>query len=89
MRELLKRAVTDQHGDISHARIIALMVGASATIFMWKLVVTGALTETYFWYYLAYGVIHMNVSKFLDVVNNWVGGKNGQGRQDDAGSDGN
>lgn len=63
----------DQHGNYSHARLIALLVGFSATFFMWKLTLLGQLTETYFLYYLGYGVVHMNVSKALDVINNWLG----------------
>lgn len=59
----------DDKGNLSHARLIAVMVGVSATVFMWKLTIMGQLTETYFMYYLAYGVIHMNVSKALDVLN--------------------
>ena len=66
----------DDKGQLSHARLIAVMVGFSATFFMWKLTVTGGLTETYFLYYLAYGVIHMNVSKALDVMNNFLGRRN-------------
>lgn len=66
----------DDKGQLSHARLIAVMVGFSATFFMWKLTVTGGLTETYFLYYLAYGIIHMNVSKALDVMNNFLGRRN-------------
>lgn len=73
---LFTRAVQDELGDISHARVIALFVGISATVFMWKLVIMGQLTETYFLYYLSYGVIHMNVSKFLDVLGAYLGKRN-------------
>ena len=73
---ILRHAITDDRGNVSHARIIALVVGFSATIFMWKLTVLGQLTETYFLYYLAYGVVHMNVSKALDVINNFLGRRN-------------
>lgn len=66
----------DDKGFWSHARLIALVVGFSATVFMWKLTITGALTETYFMYYLGYGIIHMNVSKGLDVLNNFLGRRN-------------
>lgn len=70
MFEIFKRAITDENGNTSHARIIAMFVGLSATAFMWKLTVMGELTPTYFLYYLGYGVVHMNVSKALDVANN-------------------
>jgi hypothetical protein len=49
------------------------MVAASATVFMWKLTIMGELTETYFLYYLIMGVVHMNISKSLDVINNFLG----------------
>lgn len=62
----------DHNGRLSHARLIAVLVGFSATFFMWKLTVMGELNESYFLYYLSYGVIHMNVSKFLDVMNSWL-----------------
>lgn len=78
MRALFLRAVSDSHGNISHARIIALLVGFSATLFMWKLTVLGQLTPEYFMYYLGYGVVHMNVSKALDVINNILGRNNGR-----------
>lgn len=63
----------DDKGNYSHARLIALLVGFSATFFMWKLMVMGEMTQDYFLYYLAYGVIHMNVSKALDVMNTFLG----------------
>lgn len=66
----------DDKGQLSHARLIAVLVGFSATFFMWKLTILGQLTETYFMYYLTYGVVHMNVSKFLDVLNNFLGRRN-------------
>lgn len=66
----------DDKGQLSHARLIAVLVGFSATFFMWKLTILGQLTETYFMYYLTYGVVHMNVSKFLDVMNNFLGRRN-------------
>lgn len=75
MRAVLLKAITDQHGNVSHARLIALLVGFSATVFMWKLTVTGALTIEYFMAYLAYGVVHLNLSKSLDVLNNFLGGR--------------
>lgn len=75
MKSILIKAITDEHGFISHARIIALFVGFSATFFMWKLTLMGQLNDTYFLYYLAYGVIHMNVSKALDVIGNFLGKK--------------
>lgn len=77
MFKILKLAITDPIGNISHARLIALLVGFSATLFMWKLTVLHPFTAEYMAFYLsafqaflAYGVIHMNVSKFLDVINN-------------------
>jgi hypothetical protein len=63
----------DDRGNLSHARLIAVMVAASATVFMWKLTIMGELTETYFLYYLIMGVVHMNISKSLDVINNFLG----------------
>lgn len=65
----------DSNGQLSHARLIAVLVGFSATAFMWKLTLMGQLNTEYFLYYLGYGVIHMNVSKALDVVNNFLGNR--------------
>lgn len=72
---ILHQAIQDHNGRISHARILALLVGFSATIFMWKLTITNKLTPDYFLYYLGYGVIHLNLSKSLDVLLAWKGGK--------------
>lgn len=66
----------DNKGNYSHARLIALLVGFSATFFMWNLMILGQLNTEYFLYYLGYGVIHMNVSKALDVLNNFLGSRN-------------
>lgn len=71
----LKGLVSDSHGNYSHARVIALLVGISATVFLWKLTLMGELTEVYLAYYLSYGVVHMNVSKALDVLNNFLAGR--------------
>lgn len=60
--------VKDNQGNFSHARLIALGVGLSATLFMWKLLITGGMNETYFLYFLSYGVVHQNVNKALDVL---------------------
>jgi len=68
--EFLKSALSDAGGNVSHARIIAMLVGITASIIMWKIMLMGELNTTYFLYYLGYGVIHMNVSKALDVLNN-------------------
>lgn len=65
--------LSDPNGQLSHARLIAVLVGFSATVFMWKLTIMGQLTPEYFLYYLTYGVVHMNVSKALDVINNFIG----------------
>jgi len=63
----------DDKGQLSHARLIAVLVGFSSTVFMWKLTIMGQLTPEYLLYYLTYGVVHMNVSKFLDVLNTFLG----------------
>lgn len=68
----IRDLLSDSHGNLSHARFIAVAVGISATAFLWKLTIMGDLTETYLAYYLSYGVIHMNVSKALDVLNNFL-----------------
>lgn len=61
-------AVSDDRGKVSHARLIALFVGVSATAFMWKLTITGQLTTEYFVAYLAYGVIHQSLNKSLETL---------------------
>ena len=75
MKRIALCFLQDDKGNYSHARLIALLVGFSATFFMWKLMVMGEMTTDYFLYYLSYGVIHMNVSKALDVMNNFFGGR--------------
>lgn len=69
----LSRFLIDDKGNWSHARLIAVLVGFSATVFMWKLLVTNDMNVTYFLYYLSYGVIHQNVNKALDVLGAKVG----------------
>jgi hypothetical protein len=69
---MLRDLIKDSHGQYSHARAIALLVGVSATAFMWKLMVMGEMNETYFLYYLGYGVIHQNINKAMDVLNNFL-----------------
>jgi len=61
--ESIKDNVTGQY---SHSRIIALIIGICASIFMWKLVIMGELTIEYFMAYLAYGTGHQTLNKFLD-----------------------
>lgn len=63
----------DDRGNLSHARLIAVLVGFSATVFMWKLTIMGQLTVEYFMWYLGYGVVHQNLNKCLDVLNNFLG----------------
>lgn len=63
----------DAEGHFSHARLIAVLVGLSATVFMWLLTINDALTIEYFMAYLAYGVVHQSVNKFLDVAGAWLG----------------
>ena len=75
MKSIAMCFLQDDKGNYSHARLIAVLVGLSATVFMWKLTIMGQLTTEYFLYYLTYGVAHMNISKFLDVVNNFIGAR--------------
>jgi hypothetical protein len=83
MKHLALCFLQDDQGNYSHARLIALLVGFSATLFMWKLILIGGMTIDYFLYYLAYGVVHMNVSKALDVLNNFLGKRNGNTQDSD------
>lgn len=61
--ESLKDSVT---GCYSHARIIAMLVAIAATIFIWKLIITGGMSLDYFIAYLAYGTGSQTLNKFLD-----------------------
>lgn len=70
---VLRLAITDEHGDVSHARIIALLVGVSATVFMWVLTISESITLYYFIAYLAYGVVHQSVNKSLDLLRSIFG----------------
>ena len=87
MKSIAMCFLQDDKGNYSHARLIALLVGFSATFFMWKLMLLGEMTTDYFLYYLAYGVVHQSVNKFLDVAGAWVGlrrpaGDPGEGKKD-------
>lgn len=73
MIALLKKAVLDEFGDVSHARIIALVVCFSATVFMWRLIALGEMQLDYFIAYLVYGVVHQSLNKSLDVLGAWFG----------------
>lgn len=53
-------------GLYSHARIIAMLVALAATVFMWKLILTGGMTIDYFLAYLTYGTGAQTLNKFLD-----------------------
>lgn len=70
---ILRQAVTNERGNVSHARIIALLVAFCATAFMWKLLLLNQMTLEYFIAYITMGVVHLNVSKALDVVQSIVG----------------
>ena len=69
-RETLQDNTTAKY---SHAKVIALLVCIAATVFMWKLIILGGMTLSYFLAYLAYGTGHQTLNKFLD------GKKNGNG----------
>ncbi len=53
-------------GRYSSARVIAMLVAISATIFLWKLIVLGGMSIEYFVAYLAYGTGTTSLNKFLD-----------------------
>lgn len=53
-------------GRYSSARIIAMLVGFAATVFMWKLVILGGMSIDYFVAYLTYGTGSAGLNKFLD-----------------------
>jgi len=69
-RETLQDNTT---GKYSHSKVIAMLVCVAATIFMWKLIIMGGMTLSFFLAYLAYGTGHQTLNKFLD------GRKNGNG----------
>lgn len=65
--KILDEALKDNAtGSYSHSRIIAMLVAFGATVFMWKLILTGGMSIEYFLGYLAYGTGHQSINKFLD-----------------------
>jgi hypothetical protein len=62
-RETLQDNTT---GKYSHSKVIAMLVCVAATIFMWKLIIMGGMTLSFFLAYLAYGTGHQTLNKFLD-----------------------
>ena len=73
---MIKEFLKDPSGNFSHSRLIAVLVGFSATIFMWKMVLMGSVNEYYFGFYLLYGTGHQTINKFLDVIAYKFGKKN-------------
>lgn len=73
MKCFLIKLMSDEKGNYSHARLIALLVGFSATFFMWKLMVMGEMTIEYLIAYLSYGVIHQSLNKSLDTLKSIFG----------------
>ncbi len=69
LKHFLLALITDSKGNLSHSRLIALVVCVAATAFMWKLVVLGGMSIDYFIAYLAYGTGHQTINKFLDTRN--------------------
>ena len=66
LTDIIKDSLKDESGHYSHARIIAMLVAFGATVFMWKLTITGGMSIEYFFGYLAYGTGHQTLHKFLD-----------------------
>ena len=66
MKDFILKLLTDKNGNLSHARVIALGVGFSATIFMWKLLIMNQMTIDFFIAYLTYGSGHQVFNKWLD-----------------------
>ena len=65
---MIKEFLKDGKGNFSHARLIALLGGFSATLFMWKMVIMGSVNEYYFGFYLIYCTGHQTINKALDVI---------------------
>lgn len=63
---MCQETLQDNTGKYSAAKVI-LMVGFFAIlVFMWKLLLTGALTLDFFIAFLAFISGHNNISKYLD-----------------------
>lgn len=60
--------IKDDSKRLSLNKTILFIVAASATLFMWKLVIQHELTVEYFITYLAFGSGHTSLNKFLDKV---------------------
>lgn len=70
LKQIILEAIQDPAGRISHARIISMLVAIAATVFIWKMIITGGMTVDYFIAYLAYGTGHQTLNKFLDFRSN-------------------
>lgn len=66
LKQIALEAIQDPAGRVSHARIISMLVAIAATVFIWKMIITGGMTVDYFIAYLAYGTGHQTLNKFLD-----------------------
>jgi hypothetical protein len=66
LKQIFQESLQDSRGRYSHARIISMLVAIAATVFMWKLIITSAVTIDFFVAYLAYGTGHQTINKFLD-----------------------
>jgi len=66
LKQIFQESLQDSTGRYSHARIISMLVAIAATVFMWKLIITSAVTIEFFVAYLAYGTGHQTINKFLD-----------------------
>ena len=62
-----KQILQTRDGQYSLARVISLLVGVAATVFVWKLILMGGLSVDIFIAYLAYGTGNQTLNKFLDI----------------------
>lgn len=68
MKNFLLQLISDDKGQLSHARFLNLVVGLCAALFCWKLVVMGGFNEYYFALFLAYGSGQQIFNKVLDII---------------------
>ena len=76
IREILQDNTT---GKYSHSKMIAVFGFFAVTVFLWKMIITSALTIDFFIAYLTYCTGAQTLNKLLDVKNKTRSNDTGSG----------
>lgn len=63
---LLKQILKDTNGKYSHARVISFIGFIALTVFMWKIIIIGAMNIEFFIAYATYCTGTQTINKWLD-----------------------